>query len=310
MKSSRYAASTAWIAIVALLVGCGDADSLYGTPSAVGTGGTSTGAGGTGGTSTGAGGTGGTSTGSGGEGGTSTGAGGTGGAACEPVGHDEDADSVDDACDSCPSYGNEPQLDGDLDGLGDACEAPSDPTLWQTVVSFDPFVDSPAGAWALGDFTHAPDQLQIATPFGAGRDADWQTPLGGAYSVETTLAYQNDEAGWAGVRFGIGAGWWACLVQRVWAVNRFRYDLGLWEFPGTGTQILPRAEVADVGAEPADRPRRIRVHVRPGGNVLCTYDDTDGRHGEVEYQTGNADGLVGLRGYDTQARFLNFVVYQ
>jgi hypothetical protein len=226
------------------------------------------------------------------------------------VGHDEDGDAVDDACDSCPSYANPPQADGDQDGLGDACEAPGDPALWQTVVSFDPFVAPPGATWDLGDYTHAPDELQIATPFGAGRNADFMTPLSGAYSVETTFAYDGDESNWAGIRFAIGAGWWACMVRRVWAVNGYRYDLGLWEFPGTGTQILPRAEVADVGAEPAGRPRRIRAHVRPGGNVLCTYDDTDGQHGELEYQVGNADGLVGLRAYDTQVHFFNFVAYQ
>ncbi len=66
------------------------------------------GAGGTGSTS----GTGGSTSGTGGSssgtGGSASGTGGsssgTGGTSCTPVGHDEDGDAVDDACDNCPSY--------------------------------------------------------------------------------------------------------------------------------------------------------------------------------------------------------------
>lgn len=308
MRSVRWIAPAAWLAITALVGGCGGADSLYGTPGAGGDGGSATGttSTGTGTTSTGSGGTG---TGTAGAGGGTAG-GSVGGAPCAPVGHDEDGDTVDDACDSCPSYPNTPQVDGDQDGLGNACEAPADPALWQKVASFESFVAAPGASWELGDFTHAPDELVVVAPYG-GRNADWLTPLSGLYSVETTFAYDDNEAGWAGVRFAIGETWWGCLVHRVWTLDGHRYDLGLWEFPGSGSQqVLLRSEQQDVGAEPADRPRRVRVHVRQGGSVLCTYDDTDGRHGEIEAQAGNADGLVGLRAYDTQARFFSFVVYQ
>jgi len=270
--------------------------------------------GGTGGTA-GAGGTAGTggagaSSGSGGSGAGSTSSG-TGGTSCTPVGHDEDGDTVDDACDNCPSYGNQTQVDGDQDEVGDACEAPGDPALWHTVASFDAFVAAPGSAWDLGAYSHALDELQISTPYDAGRNADWLTPQTGSYSVETTFAYDGNEAAWAGVRFAInGQSWWACLAQRTWVNNEYRYNIGLWEYPGTGTSVLPRAEAQNVGAEPAGRPRRVRAHVRPGGSVLCTYDDTDNRHGEVEYQVGNADGRVGLRAYDTYVHFFNFVTYQ
>jgi hypothetical protein len=54
---------------------------------------------------------------------------------CTSIGHDEDADGVDDACDTCPQLADN-QADSDGDGIGDACDLA--PTA-QMVVMFDPF---------------------------------------------------------------------------------------------------------------------------------------------------------------------------
>ena len=48
-------------------------------------------------------------------------------AACTPVGHDEDGDGFDDACDNCPEAANPDQSDCDHDGVGDVCDP--DPAL-------------------------------------------------------------------------------------------------------------------------------------------------------------------------------------
>ena len=40
----------------------------------------------------------------------------------DPVGHDEDGDGIDDACDVCPQIADD-QRDSDGDAVGDACEA-------------------------------------------------------------------------------------------------------------------------------------------------------------------------------------------
>lgn len=63
--------------------------------------------------------------------------GGTDSLVCVPVGHDEDGDGVDDACDVCPHLAGT-QADQDGDRVGDACDP--EPTLAsQRIVVFDPF---------------------------------------------------------------------------------------------------------------------------------------------------------------------------
>ena len=63
------------------------------------------------------------------------------------VGHDEDGDGVDDACDNCPHVANADQVDSDGDGVGDACDPyPASPT--ESIVLFDPFT-SIDPAWAF-----------------------------------------------------------------------------------------------------------------------------------------------------------------
>ena len=57
---------------------------------------------------------------------------------CHPVGHDEDLDGIDDACDVCPHVADPMQLDTDGDGVGDACDpAPNSPH--EHITFFDPF---------------------------------------------------------------------------------------------------------------------------------------------------------------------------
>lgn len=57
---------------------------------------------------------------------------------CVAVGHDEDGDGVDDACDDCPFVAEVAQVDRDGDGVGDACDPhPAQPT--ERIAFFDPF---------------------------------------------------------------------------------------------------------------------------------------------------------------------------
>jgi hypothetical protein len=68
-----------------------------------------------------------------------------------PVGHDEDGDGVDDACDDCPHVANPAQADGDGDGVGDVCDP--NPTLAiDHIAFFDPFT-VPRPEWLAVGFT-------------------------------------------------------------------------------------------------------------------------------------------------------------
>jgi hypothetical protein len=62
--------------------------------------------------------------------------------ACASIGHDEDQDGIDDACDVCPQIADD-QLDGDHDLVGDACDLA---TTSQQRTFFDPFT-GPRAEW-------------------------------------------------------------------------------------------------------------------------------------------------------------------
>lgn len=64
-----------------------------------------------------------------------------------PVGHDEDGDGVDDACDGCPHLPDPSQPNADGDGVNDACDP--DPTTAETIAFFDPFVTA-RNEWSVG----------------------------------------------------------------------------------------------------------------------------------------------------------------
>jgi hypothetical protein len=77
-----------------------------------------------------------------------------------PVGHDEDHDGIDDACDVCPHVPDPAQADRDGDGVGDACD-PRPDTPGDHIVFFDPFT-SVRPEWTFsGNWTIANDQLQV-----------------------------------------------------------------------------------------------------------------------------------------------------
>ena len=67
------------------------------------------------------------------------------GAGCAPVGHDEDLDAFDDACDVCPHVVDPMQLDGDGDRVGDACDPHVGP---DRIARFEAFAAVP-GDWDL-----------------------------------------------------------------------------------------------------------------------------------------------------------------
>ncbi len=86
---------------------------------------------------------------------------------CAPVGHDEDADGIDDACDVCPHRADPAQADGDGDHVGDACDPePGNPR--QRIVLFEPFTDL-QGWSAISNETSNGEDAVLAASGGAGR---------------------------------------------------------------------------------------------------------------------------------------------
>lgn len=79
----------------------------------------------------------------------------------DPVGHDEDADTLDDACDPCPALAGD-RSDRDGDGVGDACD-PNVDLFGEQIVLFDPFLGATA-AWDYNtSMTFGSDELLIGT---------------------------------------------------------------------------------------------------------------------------------------------------
>ena len=116
--------------------------------------------------------------------------------ACVAVGHDEDGDGIDDACDVCPHRADPQQLDTDGDGVGDACD-PSNTTS-ERIVFFDPFT-APLPAWTVtGSAAQTSDGESVfidATPGGSKTWSLALVPARDTYELGGAIL-----AGYAGAR--------------------------------------------------------------------------------------------------------------
>jgi len=254
-----------------------------------------------------------------GEGG-ATGEGGSaggGGAPCAPIGHDEDGDGVDDACDNCPSWPNPPQVDTDGDGLGDRCEAPDNPGLLSKIEYFEPFVKPPANQWEIADrFKLTADALEgddEPCSYGCGANAMWNQPLNGAYAVESVFD-SSKGTGWAGLLIGEkpqqNSQWIGCLVQ----FKSTQHELQIWKLdPGAQVvDMVGSSAVAEASNVPDGTLRRLRVFIE-GNSMVCHFENS---LGDVATQKATAadpsrlQGRIGVRVYQTLTSFKSVSIFR
>jgi hypothetical protein len=117
---------------------------------------------------------------------------------CEaPVGHDEDGDGIDDACDGCPHLPDAAQIDRDGDGVDDLCD-PQPAIATERITYFDPFVVRDP-SWTLVSMSGTFDgESLVGDTRGGGnlvlhrvRSSDSATyVIGGTFGDGTTLRRQ------------------------------------------------------------------------------------------------------------------------
>jgi hypothetical protein len=117
---------------------------------------------------------------------------------CMPVGHDEDSDGFDDACDTCPQRSDD-QADADGDFIGDACDLAA--TL-QTRVLFDPFT-APRVDWSFANVTFDGESASFDV-LGGGAGATLLTSPPGRETFEVTGAVLDGGTQVRQISLGIG----------------------------------------------------------------------------------------------------------
>jgi hypothetical protein len=171
-----------------------------------------------------------------------------------PVGHDEDGDGIDDACDPCPHIAGD-AADADGDGVGDACDP--DPAPVEHFTLFDPFLVSRPAVWAYNAQTAlGTDVLNItgvntysaiafvepATPAkeivsfdldvtagGPGNQRQFDYEIANAADIESYFCEINDQGG-------------STSLILTWTMDRLTYT-NVMITPTTGPVMTGRARI-------------------------------------------------------------------
>lgn len=159
---------------------------------------------------------------------------GGGSATCTPVGHDEDGDGIDDACDDCPHVADPAQLDGDGDGVGDVCD-PNPTSPREHITMFDPMTTR-RPEWRF-DFlppSYTGDSIMVDTTNGDFLMTLTATPSTDYDEVGGSLGAQNPAHE---VKIKVDArsaskAYYYCEIYDDTTSNRVNFDLA-WTLDGT-----------------------------------------------------------------------------
>jgi hypothetical protein len=213
-------------------------------------------------------------------------------ATCVAIGHDEDSDQIDDACDGCPHVADPLQPDSDGDGVGDACDP--HPGLADRIVRFDAFASTPSD-WTLpAGWSVASDEL-VGTSNGTSvASLDLAVGLDVVAISHVTLTGSAIETN-AGVlvNFTSDAAFYKCGVH-------VEPRLELVEFPGLTVDDapVPSSDWLDVDLDVESSAGSLRCRARRDGTqVEITGSDTS-----------NQGTQVGVRLREGTARYQYLVV--
>ena len=226
-----------------------------------------------------------------------------------PSPHDEDGDTIVDACDSCPEVPNVPQLDGDGDRIGDACEFPGDPGRVSERVAFLSFAESAGWVSESGDWYRRDDLLGQNLSFGGANAYDNAWAAGDDVMVRTIASWMGGSdptyrlVGVLLRAAGLPLNFYYCCADEVsgrvqlWSFVRGTFDL-LDDQP-LSADLAPGAPVQVVGAV-------------FGGRLECFVE---GERGTVlgsarAEASGGLSGGIGLRTYGTSATFTSVTAYR
>lgn len=179
--------------------------------------------------------------------------------ACVPVGHDEDADGVDDACDVCPHLPGD-QSDQDGDGVGDACD-PQPTVNRQRIVMFEPFVN--LAAWTAFSNETASGDEAVLSAIGTNR-AIYQpySPQTDFFEIGFSTTTMGAGQGLVMINLDTGSGNYFCEVyDNGGALLQFTYTLDGSQFFHPGSTALAHRLAQGNG--------RLQLE-RDATNVRCT----------------------------------------